>query len=250
MLVARDSIDSGARIAQRFGQLRDLPEHPLFTQIHARLAMGEPPFAVAKWLQAIVPPEDVFSPGAMPLKSLDGRLRRYAALLPAMVKVPRSYIDQLTKGLALEIDVVAELARNIVYQKQRISQFAESEKSFPLGITSEQQRKEVVTLTDMLVKMRDAQIALGVVPGYLTPQVNVAPTSGFGAGIDDERLGADPFTRFLLDNPQAIPHIMAGIDRVVGGLIEGRAAEDEQRMRTETGGRISEGARTLGDYPA
>jgi hypothetical protein len=231
MLVARDSIDSGARIAQRFGQLRDLPEHPLYPQIHARLAMGEPPFAVAKWLQAVVPPGDVFGPETMPLKSLDGRLRRYAALLPATAKVPKSYIDQLTKGLALEIDVLSELACAIVYQKQRISQFAENEKSFPLGITSEQQRKEVVTLTDMLMKMRDTQIALGVVPGYLTPQIS-APMPGFGGGIDGERLGADPFTRFLLDNPQAIPHVMGGLDRIVAEVIEGQttaAMGDGQR---------------------
>jgi hypothetical protein len=227
MLVARDSIDAGARIAQRFGQLRDLPEHPMYALIHARLAMGEPPFAVAKWLQAVVPPGDVFSPETMPLKSLDGRLRRYAALLPATAKVPKSYIDQLTKGLALEIDVVAELAKNIVYQKQRISQFAENEKSFPLGITSEQQRKEVITLTDMLMKMRDTQIALGVVPGYLSPSVSISSTTNMIGGIEmEERLGADPFTRFLLDNPQAIPHVMGGLDHIVAGLIEAQATDD------------------------
>lgn len=142
VLVARDSIDAGAHIAQRFGQLRDLPEHPMYALIHARLAMGEPPFAVAKWVEKTVPPEDVFSPACMPLMSLDGRLRRYAALLPATAKVPRSYLDQLTKGLAIDVNVVAELASAIVYQKQRISQFAEGEKSFPLGMTSEQQRRE------------------------------------------------------------------------------------------------------------
>ena len=66
---------------------------------------------------------------------------------------------------------MAELAAAIVYQKQRISAFAENEKSFPLGMTSEQQRKEVVTLVDMLVRMRDTQIALGLVP-----QIEAAPT--------------------------------------------------------------------------
>ena len=41
-----------------------------------------------------------------------------------------------------------------------------------------------------------------------------------GAGFDDDGLGADPFTRFLLDNPRAIPHVMGGLDRVVADLIE------------------------------
>jgi hypothetical protein len=226
MLAARDSIDAGARIAQRFGQLQDLPEHPFYPQIHARLAMGEPPFAVAKWVQAVVPPEDVFSPASMPLMSLDGRLRRYAALLPAAAKVPRSFLDDLTKGLIVEINVAAKLAANIVYQEQRIAQFAPNEKNFPLGITSEQQRKEVHELTDMLVKMRDTQIALGMVRGDLAPQVSI--TSGF----DDDRLGADPFTKFLLDNPQAIPHLMSGIDRAVADEIDGHVTDapgDEQR---------------------
>jgi hypothetical protein len=145
VLRARDSIDAGARIAQRFGQLRDLPEHPLFALIHARLAMGASPFATAKWVQATVAPEDPYSPVLKPLMTLNSRLRRYAAMLPATAKVPRSYLDDLTKGLQIETNVVAELASAIYYQKQRISQFAPREKDFPLGITAEQQREEVVT---------------------------------------------------------------------------------------------------------
>jgi len=215
-LAARDSIDAGAHTAYRFARLKDLPEHPLFALIHARLAMGASPFATAKWVQATVAPEDPYSLASMPLMTLNSRLRRYAAMLPATAKLPRSYLDDLTKGLQIEINVVAELAAAIYYQKQRISQFAESEKSFPLGVTSEQQRKEVVTLADLLVRMRDTQIALGLVPRVLSPQISATP-----AGIeDDDGLGADPFTRFLLDNPQAIPHVMAGLDRVVSGLVE------------------------------
>ena len=46
-------------------------------------------------------------------------------------------------------------------------------------MTSEQQRKEVVTLVDMLVRMRDTQIALGLVP-----QIAAAPTgSVHGRGL-------------------------------------------------------------------
>jgi hypothetical protein len=226
MLAARDSIDAGARVANRFAKLRDLPEHPLYPQIHARLAMGENPFSVSKWVQAVVPPEDPYSPASMPLMTLNSRLRRYSALLPVTAKVPKSHLDELTKGLALEIDVVAELAGLIYYQKVRISQFAGNEKDFPLGITAEQQRREVLTLADLLMKMRDTQIALGLVPGNLGPQINVSSsTSIFGASVDDEVLGSDPFTRLLLDNPQAISIVMSGIDRAVAeaGAIEGQS---------------------------
>jgi hypothetical protein len=65
-----------------------------------------------------------------------------------------------------------------------------------------------------------------MVRGDLAPQVSITP------GMDDDRLGADPFTRFLLDNPQAIPYIMSGLDDAVPGVIEGRVTEapgDDQR---------------------
>ena len=163
VLVARNSLYAGAHIANRFAKLRDLPEHPMFPLIHARLAMGEPPYAVARWVQRTVPPDDPYGPASMPLMTLNSRLLRYTAMLPAAAKVKRSYLDELTKGLVIEINVLAELANAIIYQKERISQFAANEKNLPLGMTSEQQRKEVATLTDMLVKMRDTQIALGMV---------------------------------------------------------------------------------------
>lgn len=214
VLAARDSIDAGAHIANRFGKLRDLPEHPLFPQIHARLAMGEPPFAVSKWVRATVPLEDPYSPASMPLMTLNSRLRRYSAMLPATSKVPRSYLDSLTKGLLIEINVVGELAQNIYYQKQRISQFAEQERLLPLGRTSEQQRKEVVTLTDMLVRMRDTQIALGLAPGYLSPQIGVSGNTNMLAisEIEFDMPASDPLTRFLEGNPSAISMVMAAID--------------------------------------
>jgi hypothetical protein len=113
-----------------------------------------------------------------------------------------------------------------LHQKVRISQFAENEKNFPLGITAEQQRREVITLADLLMKMRDTQIALGLVPRNLGPQINVSSsTSIFGASVDDEVLGSDPFTRLLLDNPQAISIVMSGIDRALAeaGAMEGQA---------------------------
>jgi len=210
-------METGAHIAGRFQRLKDLPEHPLYPQVHARLACGESPWMVARWLQTVLPDEDRYSAASMPFMTLMHRLRRYAALLPPAARIPKSYLDELVRGLPIQINVMADLAAAIVYQKQRIGLFAEDEKTLPMG-TSEQQRKEVATLVDMLVGMRDTQIALGLVPN-LAPQMH-AIGSVQGAGFDDDRLGADPFTKFLLDNPQAISHVMGGLDRVVADLIE------------------------------
>ena len=229
MLEHANSLDAGMHIAQRFGQLRDLPEHGLYPQIHARLATGESAYSVAKWVQAVVPVEDPYSKDIIAFDTLRRRLQRYSALLPVTSKIPKSYIDNLTHGIELQINVIAELASAIHYQKARIGLFAETEKTFPMGVPSEQQRKEVAQLTDMLREMRVAQISLGAVPGYLAPQLTLnSSTTNINIGNED-RLGADPFTRFLLNNPQAIPHIMAGLDRVFAEseIIDGEASEVE-----------------------
>jgi hypothetical protein len=224
-------MDAGAHIAGRFQRLKDLPEHPLFPQVHARLACGESPWMVACWLQTVLPAEDRYSAASMPFMTLMHRLRRYAALLPPAARIPKSYLDGLVNGLPIQINVMADLAAAIVYQKERIGLFAEKEKTFPMGVPSEQQRKEVAQLTDMLVKMMNAQIALGLIPANRAPRMN-ATGSVQGAGFDDDGLGADPFTRFLLDHPQAIPHVMSGIDRVVA---------EAQVIGDETEGAIGSG---------
>jgi hypothetical protein len=212
-------MDTGAHIAGRFQRLKDLPEHPLYPQVHARLACGESPWMVARWLQSVLPDEDRYSAASMPFMTLMHRLKRYAALLPPAARIPKSYLDGLVNGLPIQINVMADLAAAIVYQKQRIGQFAEDEKNLPMGVPSEQQRKEVHELTDMLMKMMNAQIALGLIPANLAPRMS-ATGSVQDAGFDDDRLGADPFTRFLLDHPQAISHVMGGLDRVVADLVE------------------------------
>ena len=141
--------------------------------------------------------------------------------------MPRSYLDVVTKGLQIEIDVIAELAAAIVYQKERIGLFAESEKSLPLGVTSEQQRREVHELTDMLMKMLEAQIALGLVPGYLSRQVSMSSnTNSLAIPATALDLPAnDPFGRFLEDHPNAISTVMAAIDSAMN--LASEAAPEE-----------------------
>ena len=145
-------------------------------------------------------------------------------MLPVAGKVQRSYLDELTKGLVIEINVLAELAGAIVYQKERISQFAPNEKNLPLGMTSEQQRKEVATLADMLVKMRDTQLALGMVPVH--PRLDGYATRASGtinASSDDQDFGTDPVTEFLLNHPHAVSLLTSGLDLAVAGVVDGQS---------------------------
>jgi hypothetical protein len=103
----------------------------------------------------------------------------------------------MTKGAVIEIDAKSE-AR--------------------IGMTSEQQRKEVVTLRDLKTTMRDTQIPLGLVPGALPTTVSVTQnTMTINAGADDID---DPLSRFLADFPAAIPLVLAGLDRAMEQSLE------------------------------
>ena len=185
---------------------------------------------VARWLQTVLPDEDRYSAASMPFMTLMHRLRRYAALLPPAARIPKSYLDELVRGLPIQINVMAELAAAIVYQKQRISQFAENEKSLPLGMTSEQQRKEVHELTDMLMKMLAAQTALGVVPGYLSRQISMSSNTNTLAitATELDRPASDPFNRFLEANPNAISTVMLAIDAAINQASDAAPEEPDR----------------------
>ena len=105
--------------------------------------------------------------------------------MPRHMLAPVTHIDEIMLGAEVEIDVVRELGGLIRYQKQRVDQFAKNEKSFPLGMTSEQQRKEVMTLRDLLATMRDTQIALGLVPGALPNTLSMTQTNLSISALDD-----------------------------------------------------------------
>jgi hypothetical protein len=110
------------------------------------------------------------------------------------------------------------LSSVILYQKQRIDQFAGKEKDWPLGITSEQQRREVKALAQLLKDVRDTQIAFGVVPGVLPSPY----PSGDQTTVAVYEIQTDPLSQFLANNPSAIPQVMDALDRLI---IEGKAKE-------------------------
>jgi hypothetical protein len=203
--------------------LARLPEHRLFPAIHGRLVAGESPYHLARWIQSQVPLDDPLGSATITGDSLERKLRRYRALMPQHMLIPPTHIDSLMRGSFLEIDVVREFTGLILYQKQRIEQFASKEKDWPLGITSEQQRKEVLTLAQLLKDMRDTQIALGITPGTLPNQITVTSEG------PDHDVQQDPLSLFLASNPQAIPMVMGALEQLI---IEGKskriASGDEQ----------------------
>jgi hypothetical protein len=216
------SLEAGVLLARRFARLARLPEHPLFAAIHGRLIAGESPYHLARWIQGRVPFDDPLGTASIQVDSLERKLRRYKALMPRHMLIPPTHIDSLLNGAFLEIDVLRELSGLILYQKQRIDQFAKKERDWPLGITSEQQRKEVLALAQLLKDMRDTQIALGSVPSVLPGSPVFNQLISVGADSSDD---SDPLSQFLANNPQAIPKVMEALDRVVA---EGAAERDTE----------------------
>jgi hypothetical protein len=211
-----EGYDPGRRVATRFAHLKGLPDHPLFMDIHDRIVAGVQLWKIAKWIQAQVAFDDPLGSASITMPNLYTKLRRYKLMLPDVLFLPPTYLDTVTKGVEVHIDVVPELASLIRYQQMRITQFAPKEKDWPLGITSEQQRKEVGTLADLLMKMRDTQIALGLTPGVLPGPYPTGDT----AAANVYEIQTDPLSQFLANNPSAIPQVMDALDHLI---IEGKA---------------------------
>ena len=211
-----DGYEPGRAVAIRFSHFRSLPDHPLFMTIHDRIVAGESLWPLARWVHASVPPEDPLGTATIDVAHLYRMLKRYKSMLPPHLFLPPTHLAEVTKGVQVHIDVIPELAALIRYQQMRISQFAPKEKDWPLGITSEQQRKEVITLADLLMKMRDTQIALGW-PGVLP-----SPYSSDQPNVSIHEIQTDPLSQFLANNPSAIPQVMDALDHLI---IEGKAKE-------------------------
>ena len=205
-------MEPSLRVAWRFALFRDLPGHPLFEAIHSRLVVGYSPWKIAGWVQDSVPAGDPFSRERMDRRALYRKLKRYRQLLPPAVMLPASFLDEITKKVDVHIDVVPKLAALIVFQEQRLSQFAAREKDSPLGTTVDQGRKEVLAMADLLAMMRDTQIALGLLPGSLIPRLSMRQSTVAISASEFDLPATDPFNRFLERNPSAIATVMAAID--------------------------------------
>jgi hypothetical protein len=221
--------EPGRAVAFKFAHLRALPDHALFLTIHDRIVAGEELWPLARWIHASVPPDDPLGTERIDIRHLYRMLKRYKLMLPPHLFLEPTYLARLTKGVQVHVDVVSKLGALIRYQEMRIGQFAEKEKDWPLGITSEQQRKEVLTLAQLLKDMRDTQIALGITPGTLPNQINVTPE---GPDYEGQQ---DPLSLFLSSNPQAIPLVMGALDQLITeGKSQRIASGDEQKKSDGT----------------
>jgi hypothetical protein len=220
-----DGYEPGRAVGIRFSHIRALPDHPLFMTIHDRIVAGENLWPLARWVHASVPPDDPLGTETIDIRHLYRMLKRYKDMLPPHLFLPPTYLAELTKGVQVHVDVVSKLGALIRYQEMRISQFAPKEKDWPLGITSEQQRKEVLTLAQLLKDMRDTQIALGLLPGVLPGTAVLNQTISLGSDVGDN----DPWSQFLANNPQAIPQVMAALEALIAKPTEKRDAEGAAR---------------------
>jgi hypothetical protein len=244
------SLEAGVLLARRFGNLTALPEDPLFPAIHGRLIAGDGPYRLARWIQGQVPIDDPLGTASMQPRSLEQKLRRYKALMPRHMLAPVTHIDEVMLGAEVEIDVVYELGGLIRHQKQRIHQFAKNEANFPLGMTSEQQQKEVMTLRDLLVSMRETKIALGPVPGALPNMVAVTQTTLSLRAVDGYD---DPLSRFLADFPEAIPLVIEGLDQAMTRamrIVDAGRPAGHRIHQGRTHGRAEKGAAGRAGLPA
>lgn len=199
----------------RVSKWKTLVAHPLFPHVYGKLLAGQSPYMIVAWLRAQIPYDaDGQDPWARVTdSSLARRLYRFKRMLPEGAVLARSYLDEKFRRLGAGIEVLEELDSLIRYQKERVASFAEREQAFPILV--EQQRKEILTLADLLRQRREAAAAMGLMPGAANPyvssltQVNVAVGSGRVPEMGDARVVV---SSFLDVHPEAIPGVMEYLD--------------------------------------
>lgn len=205
-----------------------LRNHHLFPSILGRMLGGWTLYRLAGWVQDHVAKDDPLGFDNLDREALMHRLKRFRNRLPPSLFLPRAYLDDLIASADAEIDVLAELNALIRYQKKRLDLLRGREVEMELPI--EQQRKEIQTLLELLMRARDTQISLGVTPGMLAPSVNVnVETNGGYDHAQETRL-----ERYLRENPQDVADVIGkldkGLDAIPGDWHEvAEAVPDEVR---------------------
>lgn len=140
-----------------FKRLRSLD---CFDELDAKIKAGISPDEVARWLQ-----EDMLQMIDIQRESLRRQLYRYKSELPASELIKgreeplfiRKAIEKMNRGIN-ELD---ELEKLYLYQLKRISKNAETEDK--LSIMLKGTSKEIQLATDMLEKMIELKMELGLV---------------------------------------------------------------------------------------
>ncbi len=142
------------------GGFKKLKGLDCFDEVDAKIKAGVSPDEVARWLQ-----EDLLQMTEIQRESLRRQLYRYKAELPASELIKgreeplfiRKAIEKMNRGIN-ELD---ELEKLYLYQLKRISKNAETEDK--LSIMLKGTSKEIQLATDMLEKMIELKMELGLV---------------------------------------------------------------------------------------
>lgn len=215
-----EAFETAMFLGRRIKRFGELTSHPLFGVMYGRLLARRPAMEIVRYVKEHAAPGDKLA--GLSDQALERRLLRFRAALPATAFVAKSTFDDEFRRNGAGVDVLDELDALIRYQKDRIERFREQEKAFPVPV--EQQRREVLTMAELLKQRRETAIALGVMPGMMSPTINASVDArsvslSFGEPRDDE----PRLSQVLSDRPALIPKVMRLLDEI--DVIEGQARE-------------------------
>lgn len=205
-------------LGTRVSRFRSLIEHPLFSPIYGRMVNGESPMRIAAWVQASVPADDPFGAARITYPALWRRLYRFREALPPETVIAGGYINKFASAEA-SLNVLTEFDTLIRLQRDRVSTFAEKETGLPAP--SEQVRREIETLGQLLARRLSVAIALGLHPGVVDPS---RPLYVGGTTVQVNVGGPTPearrYAELLEERPELVVSMTELFDRL-DGVIEG-----------------------------
>ena len=209
-------------LGTRVSRFRSLVEHPLFSRIYGRIVNGESPMRIAAWVQANVPADDPFGTDRMTYPALWRRLYRFRDALPPETVIVGGWINRFASAEA-SLDVLTEFDTVIRLQRARISRFAEKETGLPAP--SEQVRREIETLGQLLARRLTVAIALGLHPGVVDPSrpLYVGGTT-VQVNVGNPTPEARRFADLLEERPELVVSMTELFDRL-DGVIEGSVVD-------------------------
>jgi hypothetical protein len=209
-------------LGTRVSRFRSLIEHRLFSRIYGRIVNGESPMRIAAWVQATVPADDAFGTERITYPALWRRLYRFRDALPPETVIAGGYINKFA-SLEASLDVLTEFDTLIRLQRARISRFAEKESGYQ--VPSEQVRRDIDTLGQLLQRRLSVAIALGLHPGVIDP----SRPQYIGGTTVEVNIGAPTpearrFAELLEERPELVVPMTELLDRL-DGVIEGETVD-------------------------
>lgn len=194
-------------LGRRFHRWKRFTEHPLFRQIHARLALGESVTRTAWWIRDMVPPDDVLGKERLAFDALERSLARFRLLLPTAQLPTMTTIQKMVRQAEFHVDHLNELGALIRLQQIRLDRGLKLEEE--TGFPSEHVRREVHELAELYRQLRDTRAMMGLDPNVMPPpaSMNGASFSQTNLTVKEVRLG-EGLERTLVEHPELLPMVM------------------------------------------